>query len=349
MFRRFRLPAMFMVGLTLPLSAHAQYTVQIFSSAGLGSLTSAYGGQVGGYWQNHALIWNGSIASQIDLHPPGFQGSVLYAMGAGQQVGEVGNGTITHGALWGGTAASFVDLHPDGFNNSYLRGTDGLHQVGRADGHAGIWSGTAASFVDLNPVGSAFSEALAVQGNKQLGRANVPSTVNRHAYLWSGDPNTGIDLNPAGFYETWGQAIDGDDQVGYGYGEVYTNMAAIVWHGSATNYTVLNPPGITGCLAAAAAGGKQIGRSGINGELHASLWSGTAESFVDLHTFLPAGYTSSQASAIDPVTGDIVGFADIGIQVRSVIIWRPVPEPASLIALALGVAGLAGRRRSPRG
>lgn len=58
---------------------------------------------------------------------------------------------------------------------------------------------------------------------------------------------------------------------------------------------------------------------------HALLWEGTAESVVDLHSFLPAGYVSSAAYDIDSA-GNIVGYARTGTGANHAVLW--VPEPA---------------------
>jgi hypothetical protein len=64
---------------------------------------------------HHAALWNGTVASFIDLRPAsGYLHSEAWAVAGSQQVGwgdpsdVVGN----HALLWSGSAASVVDLHP---------------------------------------------------------------------------------------------------------------------------------------------------------------------------------------------------------------------------------------------
>lgn len=59
----------------------------------------------------HALLWSGTAASQVDLHPVGYSWSVANATDGVFQVGSVGQGTATHAGLWEGTAGSFIDLN----------------------------------------------------------------------------------------------------------------------------------------------------------------------------------------------------------------------------------------------
>jgi len=120
--------------------------------------------------QYHAVLWTGSAASAVDLHPAGFTSSLAWGVGSGQQVGygfiqyntnKKGGSSVVqcHALLWTGSAASVVDLHPAGFASSGALSVAGGQQVGYGtctDGtqHALLWTGRAASAVDLNPPGS---------------------------------------------------------------------------------------------------------------------------------------------------------------------------------------------------
>ena len=66
-------------------------------------------------------------------------------------------------------------------------------------------------------------------------------------------------------------------------------------------------------------------------EVHAMLWSGTAASFIDLHSFLPEGRTNSVARGIDS-EGNIVGYAD-----GQAVMWTvTIPASGTVILAALG-------------
>jgi len=73
----------------------------------------------------------------------------------------------------------------------------------------------------------------------------------------------------------------------------------------------LNPSGFTESEARGVSGGQQVGYGcgPVTGDqIRALLWSGTAESYVDLHSWVPSGYGRSFAQGID-ASGNIVGMA----------------------------------------
>jgi hypothetical protein len=168
-----------------PVDLHpAQYTF----SKGLG----IYGGQQVGYGSTYAypaeetagtyqstdkaLLWFGTAASVVSLHPVGFDASSALCTNGIRQGGwgyiAASTTSHLHALLWSGNAGSVVDLHPAGWYDTRITAMSNNTQVG--DGwtgapgaagshrHALAWSGTAASVVDLNqflPVG--YSEGVA--------------------------------------------------------------------------------------------------------------------------------------------------------------------------------------------
>jgi hypothetical protein len=99
----------------------------------------------------HALLWSGTAASVMDLHPSGFYQSQAYATNGSQQVGfgwgSVASGSDQHALLWSGTAASVVDLHtylPTEYVNSVALGID---SSGNIVGSAALSASSASSRV----------------------------------------------------------------------------------------------------------------------------------------------------------------------------------------------------------
>jgi hypothetical protein len=137
--------------------------------------------------------------------------------------------------------------------------------------------------IDLNPSGFTSSQANGIDDGQVVGwgykgATNDPST----GLLWN---NSGKDIIEFGVNSLI-YAVKGGQQVGE---EGWTTCC--LWHGTPESKTVLNDEmGI----AFDTDGVHQVGCSGVV-RRHASLWSGTAESFVDLH---PIGYSDSFANGV---------------------------------------------------
>ncbi len=179
----------------------------------------------------HALLWNGSSASAVDLHPVGFGFSNASGASGNTQVGYgFATGQGIHALLWNGSAASAIDLHPVGFSYSFALGVFGNTQVGLGLGiatgnqrHALLWNGSSASAIDLHPTGFLESFATGASGNTQVGYAleATPGGFEEHALLWNGSAGSVVDLHSllTGFSDSKATGIDDitGDIVGYGY------------------------------------------------------------------------------------------------------------------------------------
>jgi len=165
-----------------------------------------------------------------------------------------------------------VDLHPTnlgGFDNTFALGISGAQQVGYGYGsragssgyYALLWNGSADSAVDLHPT-SEFSNSSAfdTDGAQQVGNGIPEATNTAHALLWSGTATSAVDLHPTHLAD-------------------YSNSA-----GFSQAYGVQ--------------GGQQVGvaySQFLSVKPHAILWSGTADSAVDLHPTNLSGFELSTA------------------------------------------------------
>ena len=156
------------------------------------------GGQTGGAW--HAVMWEGTSSSCVDLHPGSASDSVATGIDGTQVVGAATVGGVSHAFLWSLTEPKFVDLHPPAASSSRATGTRGGVQVGYAiinrDTHAAYWFGFSDSFLDLHVyLGAGFASSAAyavyVDGSfayvvgtaySQAMSVNAPSIP--HAILW---------------------------------------------------------------------------------------------------------------------------------------------------------------------
>jgi hypothetical protein len=288
---------------------------QIFSAGG-NQQAGWGGGTATGYTSTndlyHAMIWNGSANTAVDLHPTlltGFTSSVATATDGTRQAGYAltGSNNVYHAMAWSGTADSAVDLNPTQFANydqSVAFGVSGNQQVGymTAPDHfqlpqqAVLWNGTAASAVSLDPVqlesqssnAARGSVAYGIGGGKEVGFAAVISG-QVHAILWSGTAASAVDLNPAGSSNSEAFATNGVWQVGY------TGIP-----------TGSQPPYLP----------------------NAMVWKGTADSAVNLQSLLPSNFGLSTAYDVNSA-GDVFGMAEDTSGYFHAIEWVAAPHVAT--------------------
>jgi hypothetical protein len=316
----------------------AAYTVVDVSIPGLQALGlygASHGFQVGSerlssyscgratYHIDNAYLYQGSASGAVNLHSASALSSDGYGIANGLEVGAIVSGTkchsMPHAALWKGSAQSFVDLQPTGkygtTNGTFALGTDGVREVGYGlDGgngeHAFVWSGTASSAVYL---GNANSVAYGVSGPRIVGSLGSPS----EAILWRGKGSSVLACSSC--YNWLATGIDGRNAVGYG-NAFAAPYHALYWQGTSSNAIDLNPTGIFSSFALGVHGKFQVGYTVNASVYHGAAWSGSPGTYVDLHSFLPSGYTASYAYGVDEA-GNVVGAAINSAGIHS-IIWK---------------------------
>jgi len=319
----------------LAMGANAQWQVINLNPAGatssgaigVGDGLQAGRAAVGGI--TRASLWSGSARSWVDLHPVAMAGSHAMGVDGGSVAGFVFDAAgVYHASLWSGTANSWVDLHPVGAEQSFAMDVHDGQVVGMAkvDGqfHAGLWHGTASSWVNLHPDGATESQALGADGGLQVGYVADAAGV-RHASVWSGSAASWVDLNPDGAEQSTAEDVDGDQVVGSakvnGGGACLWNRAGDSWV-----WVGLHPAGLNEMSAAFAVhAGEQVGVVFNNDPYHAALWRGTADSYVDLHAFLPREFGESLASGIwhDAEYTYVVGYGyNTKRQRQEALMWR---------------------------
>lgn len=316
-----------------------------------GPYTSTYArgindGQIVGYAtgsDGYPLLWPSATSAPLDLTPTGYINGNVGATNGFQQVGFDGIPGGEHAMLWSSSASSAIDLNPAGFSSSGAAAIFGNQEVGGGDtiggaDHALLWTGTAASEVDLNPAGFTLSSATGTNGAQQVGFGTT--TVNGQpsgyrALLWNGTAASAADITPAGYSNAQAWAISGDLATGEGSpGTGQTD--ALLWNLFNGTYTDLGAG-----AAYAVAGDYEAGYRGND----AMVWTGSADSAVDLQSFLPSGYAYSVAYGVD-ANGDVVGAAGSYGQWQAVI-WL-VPEPAASAIIILVAVPIMRRNRSIR-
>ncbi|MEW5884745.1 MAG: PEP-CTERM sorting domain-containing protein [Armatimonadota bacterium] len=304
----------------------------------------------------HAVVWNGDRNSWVDLHPKGAVNSMAFGAGGGLQVGTVlPESGPRYAALWRGSRDSILSLHVNGFDGTVAYATDGVYQVGTASTiqttQAYVWQGSAESARNITPPGATSARAFDIHEGMIVGSASFGREDGR-AMMWDASTGDAIDLRPPGFGISSARGIFGNQQVGFVLDPDNSYQRAGLWRGTGDSFVNLHPYGsiYTRTWAHATNGDIQVGESWISQPaetfFHAVAWRGTPESMFDLHDYLPREFLWSAAYDIDEF-GNIIGYAQSRHDTFAVV-WRPVPEPGTFVALAgaLGAAFLKRRLRS---
>jgi hypothetical protein len=252
--------------------------------------------------------------------------SHAYAI-SGSAVGGVRNNRAT---LWPtGAPDIYVDLGPPGSGESRVFAMDPTSQGGFAVVPAGmrpyLWYGSAASGVNLFPPGFSSSDSGQVTGTApgvQVG--TMFSRGGPRAYMWAGTAASGVDRTPVEALGAVFWATDGTQHVGHVVLNPLERERAAIWSTDGTSWTNIHPAGLFQSLALGCRNGKQVGfaRYLFAPFEHARVWSGSAESSIDLHPFLPAQFIASVATGIDE-NGVICGYASTNGADRHAVVWVP--------------------------
>lgn len=188
----------------------------------------------------HALLWNGTADSYVDLNPSGFFSSRATGTNGAQQSGW-GNleatSSVSHALLWSGSAAGAVDLHPSGFTSSMAFGIGGTQQVGSGSlannsSHALLWNGSAASAVDLSDGLYKFSTAYDTNGMQQVGNGSITGG-DSHAVVWSGTADSAVDLGQFididFICDSWARNIDANGNIAGTATDITGRVHSILW------------------------------------------------------------------------------------------------------------------------
>ena len=265
----------------------------LFAASATATFGTAQGGTGSDALTTHALLWTGTAASVVDLHPSsGYSDSYLTSMTSGTQGGYARVGGLLHAVRWSGTSASMVDLHPStGFDGTLVTGIAPGLQVGYGfptlmggNAHALYWNDSSGSMVDIHPGGTfSASRATATDGTSVVGFFDDGSSGTR-ALLWPSLSLPAVDISPAGYTQSVASGVHGAYQVG------------------SARYS--------------------------DGRKHAMVWKGTAASYLDLHdrlallgNSLGVTFLESEALAISE-NGTVVGSASDTTGKGYAIAWR---------------------------
>jgi hypothetical protein len=281
---------------------------------------------------------SGQHYTMIDLTPDGSAGASIAGTSGAQQVGSAGFVTdtptgpsvVNHAMVWSGDAGSAIDLGV-GTAMSISNG----QQAGSVNTHAALWNGTAESLIDLHPSAWDQSAATGIAAGQQVGWASrrtvcgecgggVKTIFSMRPFLWSGSAASVTDLTPFNLGFGAGQALatDGVQQVGYAQ-QVLSANAFSGPYAMLWSGTADSAVNLNpvGSIESQAKAVFGGQQVGYGFAHHALMWRGSAASFVDLH---PAGYVMSEASATNGVQQVGFGIVSTGstvVAISHALVW----------------------------
>lgn len=345
------------IGLLLAITTVSQAATQ-YTITDLGTL-----GGNDSYSDNAVINDSGQVAGRSHVGPGGYSHAFLYENGVMKDIGTLGglfsyawginnNGQVVghsytsvgdntqHAFLFDGT--SMVDLGTLGGTDSTAMGINdrgkvaGYSQIsGNSAFHAFLLNGT--SMIDLGTLGGTSSFGRAINNNGwAVGQSQLAGDYGQHAFLYNG--NSMIDLGTLGGHSSVAYAINNN---GWVVGESHLTGESAT-HAFLHNGNSMIDLGILGGTYSIAKAINDIGQVVGVSNGRAFLYE-EINGMLDLNNLIPSGsgWILSEASDIN-YSGQIVGHGIIDSQTHAFLL-TPIPEPCSLLLLAVG--GLLLRRR----
>jgi hypothetical protein len=346
--------------LACPASAQTGYTAIDLTPAGSGSAQAAAGGLAAGYagsvpnaFSGRAVLWTGD--GPVDLHP-GFLAdagsrSQVNGMSADLLVGS-GAGALTGNRnvplAWSVDTGAVTQLTiPFSHLGGQANATDGVQIVGSAIGlnrdgtaagsaHGLVWNIASGTVVDVGAEANVFDVALGMQ----VGFVNKGSV---NAAFWRGSSKATL-LHPKTAVLSVANGTDGVRQAGYAGFDIRVRVEAAkgnknrrfnyahVWTGTAASALNIHPymSSADGALlessyAMKVKGSYVVGYATVStgttaiGPARAIVWDAAYQA-TDLQAFVPAGFVSSVAYAVDE-NGNVAGVMTRVDGSRHAVLW----------------------------
>lgn len=268
-------------------------------------------------YQGQACLWENKTANPTPLgFLPDHDTSLAYGMNnAGQVVG--GSTVYTNWDTWRAVLWQNDTIQNLGVLDAWPRSNaSAINDLGVVVGGVGTSGGAQRATLWYGgvagylgePAGHTRSGAVDINNLGDVVGSSGPSSGQSYACWWHAGVATNLHLDAPSEYQSG-----------------YSSASAINNSGQAVGWLLTNPS------------------QGHQYEGRAYLWQNHSMQLLPLLD----GYEYATAQGINDL-GQIVGFAGDGYTESRAVLWNPVPEPSSLVALGSGLAGLGGvffRRR----
>ena len=201
--------------------------------------------------------------------------------------------------------------------------------------HANLWEGN--TNADLGTIeGGSYSEAWGINENGDIVGKSYTSSGNYRAFIWQNEEMTALSNLGMG---SVARSINDNGQV-VGYALINGYARAFTWQQGSVSY-ISGPESYAWDINNK---GEIAGQVFLSTTVcHACVWKDGV--MLDLGTL---GGLNIMALGINE-SGFTCGAAEIADGTRHAVIWEPVPEPSSILALLCGIGGMGGviwKRRS---
>jgi hypothetical protein len=244
---------------------------------------------------------------------PGGGDMKMFAVGAGDNGMMTGNtfGSGVPDQAWYVTATGNRSMHPAGWYESHIEDSWGAtyhggygKQTQGGPSRGLLWVGGNPVPTNLHPTGYDESRVDGIWDQTQVG--NVKGTIacpqcgfteTQHAGLWRRTPGSFMRLHSTTHERTYALATGGSQHVGFGYHRGDGSQNALYWPSDTSMAINLRPSQSWASIAQAISGNLQGGSASAPGEWeHATIWSGTPGSAIDLNP--DATFISSRIRAM---------------------------------------------------
>jgi hypothetical protein len=292
---------------------------------------------------SHPILWDADTFSPQDITPGGHVGGAIIDAEGNLLVGWFWHTyscppytcAWESACYWYADTLEFTETHMSGAEYDRALATDGTRLVTNAAFEYSGGNYTYRPYLWTPPHSVTFldpgdlvdrASVSGIDGDRQYGSLIPVGGGNIwHAAMWTGTANSIVDVNPAGY--TVSNILSAGDGQAVGRVQTDNGQHAALWAGGTAAAVELRREGWTSSTAVAAHDGVQVGS--IPGK--AALWIGSADTYVDLHAYTPAEFTSTTAEDVEVAPDGsimVVGYGYNSLtEQQEALVWRSSSLP----------------------